>query len=330
MMERQVNHMVRLVDDLLEMSRISRGAFALRKERVEAAAIVRNAIETSEPLIHAARHHLSVSLPTEPLWLEGDPVRLAQILANLLNNAAKYTNDGGKISVDARRENDAVAISVRDNGTGIASDAMPRMFEMFSRGDRASGRSQGGLGIGLALARRLAEMHGGTLEASSAGPGKGSEFTVCLPLAGNQRADAASEGRIETPTLQKRILVVDDNRDAADSLGMILKFLGADVRVAQDGPQALEVFRSYDPSVVLLDIGMPGMDGYEVARTIRQRFPERRTSIVALTGWGQDKDRQLAREAGFDHHLIKPAEIGALQALLASLDDKAGDRHMGS
>jgi PAS domain S-box-containing protein len=320
MMERQVNHLVRLVDDLLEMSRISRGAFVLQKERVEVAAIVRNAVETSEPLIQAARHRLSLSLPGGPLWLEGDPVRLAQILANLLNNAAKYTDDGGHITVQVRREGDVAAISVLDNGSGIAPDALPRMFEMFSRGDRASGRGQGGLGIGLALARRLAEMHGGTLDATSAGPGKGSEFTLRLPIAANQEANPSVEGRAAAAIPHQRILVVDDNRDAGDSLGMILEFLGADVRIARDGPEALEIFAAYDPSVVLLDIGMPGMDGYEVARTLRSRYPGRRTAIVALTGWGQDKDRALARAAGFDHHLVKPADLDALQALLASLN----------
>jgi PAS domain S-box-containing protein len=327
MMERQVNHLVRLVDDLLEMSRISRGTLALRKELVDVATVVRNAVETSEPLIQTAKHELSVALPNEPLWLDGDPVRLAQILANLLNNAAKYTDDGGKISIRAIQEDAVAVISVRDNGTGIALDAVPRMFEMFSRGDRSSGQSQGGLGIGLALARRLAEMHGGTLDAYSDGPGKGSEFTVRLPLAGNQTPGAVTERHAAAPIPQTRILIVDDNRDAADSLGMVLQFLGVDVRVASDGPQALEVLQSYDPAVVLLDIGMPGMDGYEVARAIRARFPACRAAIVAVTGWGQDDDRRRAREAGFDHYLIKPVEIGALQVLLKSLDERAGGQY---
>jgi PAS domain S-box-containing protein len=323
MMERQVNHLVRLVDDLLEMSRISRGAFALRKERVAVAAIARNAVETSDPLIQAAGHKLSVSLPEEAMWVEGDPVRLAQIVANLLNNAAKYTDPGGSLALEVCRDGAFASISVRDNGCGIAPESMPRMFEMFSRGDRASGRGQGGLGIGLALSRRLAEMHAGTLEGRSAGAGRGSEFTLRLPLTAPQAAGAVAEAAAQEALPQKRILVVDDNRDAAESLGMVLKFLGADVRVARDGPEALEEFHAYDPAVVLLDIGMPGMDGYEVARRMRKNFPGRRPAIVALTGWGQEKDRLHAREAGFDHHLIKPAEIGALQALLASLDDRA-------
>jgi CheY-like chemotaxis protein len=320
MMERQVNHLVRLVDDLLETSRISRGTFTLQKERIEVAAIVRNAIETSDPLIQSAGHALEVSLPDTPLWLDGDPVRLAQVLANLLNNAAKYTPPGGRIWVRVRREDAVALICVRDNGPGIPPQTLPGMFAMFSRGDRSGGRDQAGLGIGLALSRRLAQMHGGTVEAHSEGAGKGCEFTVRIPLAPDQEAQAAGTERVDPPLPQKRILVVDDNRDAADSLSLLLKFLGSDVRVARDGPQAIEEFAAYDPAVVLLDIGMPGMDGYEVARRIRAGFPERRATIVALTGWGQDEDRRLAREAGFDHHLIKPAEIGALQVLLASVD----------
>jgi PAS domain S-box-containing protein len=319
MMERQVNHLVRLVDDLLELSRISRGTFALRKERVDVAAIVRNAVETIAPLLESARHTLTVTLPEEPLWLEGDPVRLAQILANLLDNAAKYTPDGGVIAVEARAEGAMAAIAVRDNGAGIMPEALPRMFEMFSRGERASVRGQGGLGIGLALARRLAQMHGGSLDARSEGPGEGSEFTVRIPIAAQQHAPSPHGERAAPEFARKRILVVDDNHDAGDSLGMILERLGAEVRIVRDGREALAAYISYDPAVVLLDIGMPGMDGYEVARTLRERFPARRAALVALTGWGQEKDRQQAREAGFDHHLVKPAEIEALKSLLASL-----------
>jgi PAS domain S-box-containing protein len=320
MMERQVNHLVRLVDDLLEMSRISRGTLSLQKERVELAAVVRNAVETSDPLIRAGGHELAVTLPPEPLWLEGDHVRLAQILANLLNNAAKYTDDGGHISLRAWRDGDQAVVAVRDNGIGISAEALPRMFEMFSRGDRASGRSQGGLGIGLALSLKLAQMHGGTLDARSDGHGKGSEFTVRLPLAQTGHA-AALDAKLPGPVLARtRVLVVDDNPDAGDSLGSILELLGAQVRVARGGPEALETFAGYRPSVVLLDIGMPGMNGYEVARAIRTRFAQEPVTLVALTGWGQEDDRRRAREAGFDHHLVKPAEIEALQRLLASLE----------
>jgi PAS domain S-box-containing protein len=319
-MERQVSHLVRLVDDLLEMSRITRGALELRRERVDLSAILRNAVETSEPLIQAARHSLDVSLPGEALSLEGDPVRLAQILSNLLNNAARYTPEGGAISLGARREGAMVAISVRDNGRGIAAEALSRIFLMFNREVRPDGGGQGGLGIGLTLSRRLAEMHGGTIEARSEGPGRGSEFIVRLPLAdGSTAADRPRPGPARILS-RMRILVVDDNRDAAESLGMLLNLLGAEVQVEHDGPAALAAFGASEPAVVLLDIGMPGMDGYQVARTLRARFPGHRAALVALTGWGQEDDRRRAREAGFDHHLVKPAEIEALQKLLAEIE----------
>jgi signal transduction histidine kinase/DNA-binding response OmpR family regulator len=318
-MERQLNHLVRLVDDLLEVSRISRGALELRKERVDVGEIARSAVETSRPLIEAGRHRLELALPRETLWVDGDPVRLAQILSNLLNNAAKYTEPGGRIVLSARRADGGVALSVRDNGPGIPPEALPRIFEMFSRGARQSARHQGGLGIGLALSRRLAEMHGGSIQAMSDGPGQGTELVVTLPVAAAPDSAASAGPAPAAPIPARRVLVVDDNEDAADSLAMVLQFLGADVRVARDGPEALEAYGSYDPSVVLLDIGMPGMDGYEVARRIRSRYPERLTTLVALTGWGQDKDRERAREAGFDRHLVKPAAIEALKALLSSL-----------
>lgn len=319
MMERQVNHLVRLVDDLLEVSRISRGALSLRQETVELAAIVRNALETSDPLIHAAGHELVLDLPPEPLWLEGDPVRLAQILSNLLNNAATYTEHGGRIVVRAWRDGEHAAIGVRDNGMGIAPETLPRMFGMFSRGERDIARAQGGLGIGLALSRRLAQMHGGTLEATSDGVGKGSEFTVRIPLAAGAAAAPQPVESSDPGLARKRVLVVDDNIDAGDSLAMVLEMLGAQVRVARGGQQALEQFASWQPAAVLLDIGMPGMNGYEVARAIRERFASSGAMLVALTGWGQDDDRRRAREAGFDHHLVKPAQIDALQTLLAAV-----------
>ena len=322
MMERQLDHLVRLVDDLLEVSRISRGAFSLRKEQVDLAAVVRNATETSQPLIRAGGHTLVVELPEEPLWLEGDLVRMAQILANLLNNAAKYTDHGGRIRLRAWREGGSAAISVSDNGVGIAPEIMPRMFEMFSRGDRDSGRSQGGLGIGLALSRRLAQMHGGSLEASSDGPGKGSEFIVRLPLTAVP-VQAAPSVHADQRLAQMRVLVVDDNPDAGDSLAMILEVLGAEVRVARSGAEAIDMFGAYQPSVVLLDIGMPGMNGYDVARALRTRFPDRGATLVALTGWGQEDDRRRAREAGFDHHLVKPADLDVLQHLLCAIEDSA-------
>jgi signal transduction histidine kinase/CheY-like chemotaxis protein len=319
-MERQVNHLVRLVDDLLEMSRITRGLLELRHERVEVATVVRNAIETSEPLIREAQHRLEVSLPGEALWLEGDPVRLSQILANLLNNAAKYTPDRGTIVLAARREGGQALLSVKDDGAGIGEAALGRIFEMFNREARADARGKGGLGIGLTLSRRLAEMHGGSIEARSEGEGKGSEFVVRLPLAASPALRAAPPPAGTGLLAPVRVLVVDDNRDAAASLGMVLEVLGAEVRLAHDGHEALDAFGATEPAVVLLDIGMPGMDGYEVARRLRARFPDRRPALVALTGWGQEEDRRRARDAGFEHHLVKPAELEALQSLFADIE----------
>jgi PAS domain S-box-containing protein len=328
MMERQVNQLVRMVDDLLEISRVSLGTFELRKERIALDTVVRNALETSNPLMREAGHELVVSLPAEPLWLEGDPVRLSQILANLLNNAARYSDPGGRIAVRAEHAGGEARIAVQDNGHGIAPEDLPRLFAMFMRSERSRQSSQGGLGIGLALTRRLAEMHGGAVEARSDGVDRGSEFTVRLPLAAPPPGQEAGERRpapVRGAGLRRRILVVDDNRDAGDSLGMILRHLGADVRVARDGDEALEAFAAYAPAVVLLDIGMPGMDGYEVARRMRALNPGRPSALVALTGWGQEEDRRRAREAGFDHHLVKPAELHDIQALLASLEDPGQD-----
>jgi signal transduction histidine kinase/ActR/RegA family two-component response regulator len=325
MMERQMNHLVRLVDDLLEMSRISRGALELRQERVELSAIVRNAVETSQPLIERAGHRLEIALPERTLWLDGDPVRLAQILSNLLNNSAKYTPSGGHISVRASEEGAGVVIRVEDNGSGIAPEALTRIFEMFSRGEHAGEPGDPSLGIGLPLARRLAEMHGGSIDAYSDGPGRGAEFVLRLPLAADQQSGGPAPAPDKTIAAKRRVLVVDDNRDAADSLGMLLEALGAQVSVVHSGPEALDAFARFRPALVLLDIGMPGMDGYEVARRMRASFPEHRASIVALTGWGQEEDRRRARAAGFDHHLTKPADMEDLQGLLALSDATDGD-----
>jgi PAS domain S-box-containing protein len=321
MMERQVNHLVRLVDDLLEVSRINHGALELRRERVDLATVVRNAAEASEPLIRDARHELDITLPDEPVWLDGDPVRLAQILANLLNNAARYMAPGGRISVAGGVSGDAVAVSVRDHGVGFAPDAASHLFEMFGRGAHSSG-----LGIGLALARRLAEMHGGTIAAASEGPGRGAEFTLTLPHA-NAPADADARGApASAPQRQQRILVVDDNEDAADSTRMILELLGADVRAVHAGRDALAAFDAWHPDVVLLDIGMPGMDGYAVARALRAKARGDEAFIVAVSGWGQARDRHQSREAGFDDHLVKPADFRALGQLLDDLQSQRAKR----
>ena len=313
MMGRQVEHLVRLVDDLLEMSRITRGALELRREPVDLAAVVRNALETSGPLIEKGAHRLALVLADEPVAVDGDPVRLTQILANLLNNAARFTPPSGEIAVTLAREGGQAVIRVRDNGPGIPAAVLPRLFEMFARGEGSSG-----LGIGLALSRRLAEMHGGGIEARSEAAG-GAEFVVRLPLSAHGRADAASPGTERALSPQKRILLVDDNRDAAESLGMLLRFLGAEVELAYDGPGALAAFERRRPAAVLLDIGLPGMDGYEVARRMRESANGRALALIALTGWGQEEHKRRVREAGFDQHLIKPADLGALRALLASL-----------
>jgi PAS domain S-box-containing protein len=320
MMERQVNHMVRLVDDLMEVSRITRGKIELRKEQVELAAVVRSAIETSKPLIDAARHQLAISLPAEPLMLEADPVRLAQVLANLLNNAAKYTDAGGQIWLTARRAGPSAVISVRDNGVGIPAGMLHKVFDLFTQVDDNYGRAQGGLGIGLTLVRSLVDKHGGSVEVKSDGPGKGSEFVVRLPLAtaGRGPHDQRRDGDSLSAVAPRRILVVDDNRDAGESLSLLLRFFGADVFTVHNGPAALEAIPNYQPAVVLLDIGMPGMDGYEVARRIRQQAEGREAILIALTGWRQEEDQRRSREAGFDYHLVKPVDLGALQALLAS------------
>ncbi|WP_292456034.1 ATP-binding protein [Methylibium sp.] len=267
MMQRQIDHMVRLVDDLLEVSRITGGKIDLRRAPVQLAEVLRGAVETSRPLIEAADLRLEQHIGEESMLLDADAVRLAQVFANLLNNAAKYTDAGGRIELAARRENDQALVTVRDTGIGIAADMLPRVFDLFTQIDRDRGRSQGGLGIGLSLVKSLVGMHGGSVEAASAGPGHGAEFTVRLPLApaGLQAEAANADSAAATPSAQ-RVLVVDDNVDAADSLGVLLEFMGASVKVVHDGPAALAAVQTHRPGVVLLDIGMPGMDGYEVAR----------------------------------------------------------------
>jgi len=321
MMERQVGQMVRLVDDLLEVSRITRGKIELRKARVALAAVIEAAVETSRPLIESSHHELSVELPPQPLYLDADATRLAQVFANLLNNAAKYTDPGGRIALEAVREGDAVTVGVRDNGMGIVASALRSVFDMFVQADHGRDRVQGGLGVGLTLVRRLVEMHGGSVQARSEGAGKGSEFLVRLPLAAGLDSEAATpvRGKVEPVKAPPRVLVVDDNRDAAESLGLLLQMLGADVAVVNDGGAALQAVAARRPLAVFLDLGMPGMDGYEVARRIRQRPDGDELTLVALTGWGQERDRRRTREAGFDHHLIKPADLSALQVLLESL-----------
>ena len=318
-MDRQMSHLVRLVDDLLEVSRITRGQVELRREQVRLDAAIRSAIETSEPLIRAGLHRLIVSFPDEPLLLDADPVRLAQIFGNLLNNAAKYSDRGGQIEVTVRRDGQEAVVTTRDSGDGIAPEQLAKLFEIFTRGERSSRRNQSGLGIGLALVRRLTEMHGGRVEASSDGVGMGSCFSVRLPLSVKEIAATKAGRRVHSSIDELSVLVVDDNKDAAESLAMLLRTAGAEIHIAHDGPTALAAFERSEPHVVLLDIGMPDMDGCEVARRLREIARPERVALVALTGWGQDEDRRRVREAGFDHHLVKPVELAALQALLAAL-----------
>ncbi|HZO15260.1 MAG TPA: ATP-binding protein, partial [Polyangiaceae bacterium] len=318
--DRQVHQMTRLVDDLLDMSRITRGKIELRKELVELGTVVESAVEACRPLIETWGHRLTVTVPPRPIRLYADPTRLAQVLANLLNNAAKYTNQGGRISLSAELASDEVILAVRDSGIGIQETMLPEIFDMFTQVERSVGRSEGGLGIGLTLVQRLVELHGGTVEARSEGAGKGSEFIVRLPVATDAQREAAGEGPSEAehahaPT--RRILIVDDNRDAADSLGMLLRMVGNDVHTAHDGLEALGAAATFRPHVVLLDIGLPKLDGYEVARRIREQEGGPAMMLIALTGWGQEDDRRRSREAGFDHHLTKPVEFKTLQRLLA-------------
>ncbi len=326
MLERQVSHMVRLVDDLLEISRVTMGKIDLRMESVDIEAVVTSAIETARPLIDAANHHLTITLPDHPLVVDGDAVRLSQVVSNLLNNAAKYTHPGGNIWITVTQPGDHVEISVRDDGIGITEDQLPRVLDMFTRTDRGKEHSQEGLGIGLALAKRLTEMHGGRIVVKSGGPDRGSEFIVCLPVSVRPPLDAADDAMLNplrAVAPRARILVVDDNQDAASSLATLLSLLGCEVAVANDGGTALALFQSFRPTLALLDLGMPGMSGYDVARQVRAMPQHAAVTLVALTGWGQEEDRRRTREAGFDHHLVKPVDLDALQLLLADLPARA-------
>jgi PAS domain S-box-containing protein len=318
--DRQAQQLTRLVDDLLDVSRITRGKIELRKERVQLATIINSAVEASRPLIEKGHHELTVTLPPEPIFLDADATRLAQVLLNLLNNAAKYTEPGGHIGLSAEREGQQVILRVQDTGIGIAREMVPRIFDLFVQVDRSLERAQGGLGIGLTLVQRLVQLHGGSVEAHSDGPGKGSAFTIRLPVVSVPKpgAPARQGNRAASKTpMRRRILVVDDNRDAANSLAMLLKLMGHEVATAHDGLQALETIQTFQPHVALLDLGMPKLNGYDAARRIRELWNKDRIVLIALTGWGQEEDRRRTREAGFDHHLVKPVDVEALQQLLA-------------
>jgi len=315
--ERQVHHLARLVDDLLDVSRITHGRIELQKERVELGSVVKNAVETTRGAIEARGHELTVSLPEEPVWLEGDEVRLIQVLSNLLNNAAQYTESGGRIALSASRLSESVEIRVSDTGLGISPEALPRVFDMFTQVSKKEARKPHSLGIGLGLVKGLVEMHGGRVEALSEGAGRGSAFVVRLPvLPPDAFRPAETLPPLPTPKARRRVLIVDDNQDAAMSLATLLSLEGHEIRVAADGPSALEALEAHNLDAVLLDIGLPGMDGYEVARQVRRDPALTRIKLIALTGWGQDDDRQRAREAGFDHHLTKPVEPAELYRVI--------------
>ncbi|HXG13001.1 MAG TPA: response regulator [Gemmataceae bacterium] len=334
LMDRQVRQMSRLIDDLLDISRINQGKLELRKEPIELARVVTRSVESTRPLLDERRHQLTVRLPDEPVWVEADPVRLEQVLTNLLTNAAKYTAPGGQVFVGAGREGPEAVLRVRDNGFGIPPEMRERIFEMFAQIDRPrSGAAPGGLGIGLTLVRQLVEMHGGRVEVASEGPGRGSEFMVRLPARPAPPAPvatASAEGPAPPPP-RRRVLVVDDNVDSAATLALLLRCWGHEVREAHSGPEALAVAGAFAPEVVLLDISLPGMDGYQVARQLRQLPGLQQALLVALTGHSRDEDRHRSREAGFDHHLIKPVEPEELEELLTGISQgiPAGSGNVG-
>jgi PAS domain S-box-containing protein len=320
--ERQVMHMSRLLDDMLDISRITRGVLELKKTRAELTSIIGAAIETARPVLEEKHHTLALDLPSEPVQLEADVMRLAQVFSNLLINAAKYTDPGGRIQLRARPQANEVLVSVSDNGMGIPAEMLPRVFNMFFQSNAALARAEGGLGVGLSLVRGLVRLHGGSVEARSDGPGGGSEFVIRLPLsAGMQNivdaeADEAEQISVDTGL---KILVVDDNRDAADTCAMLLEASGHHVQTAYTGRQALELARAFRPHALLLDIGLPDMDGYQLARQVRSKPWGRGVALVAVTGWGQEQDRQRAVAAGFDHHLVKPISAETVETLLHSL-----------
>jgi CheY-like chemotaxis protein len=323
---RQVRHMASLLDDLLDVSRITRGVLTLKKQVVGLKGLFDAAVESSRPAIDAKGHTLEIEWPADPVNVEADPVRFTQIVTNLLTNSAKYTDPGGRIVVGSRRDGDAMVVYVRDNGIGLAPNSIISVFDMFSQVAPGKGNTEGGLGIGLALVKGLVELHGGRVEARSAGLGHGSEFLVYLPHAPADPGSDAERAEIKpsVPAARAlRVLIADDNRDSADSLGMLLEMSGHEIHVAHDGPQALALAAEKRPDVALLDIGMPGMDGYEVAIRIRKAPWGADVTLIAITGWGQEDNRRLARNAGFDHHLTKPMDSAILDSILAGVKPHA-------
>jgi PAS domain S-box-containing protein len=325
--QRQVQHLTTLVDDLLDVSRITRGKITLEPAPLDVSAFVLAAVEASRPIIDGRRHRLDLEMAREPLRVEGDLTRLTQVVTNLLNNAAKYTPEGGHIRLAVGREGDEAVVTIRDDGFGIPQEMLSQVFDLFTQLEQTLDRSQGGLGIGLTLARRLVEMHGGTVEARSDGPGRGSEFSVRLPLlpeAGpGSRANGHHDFAAAPEARRRRILVVDDNRDAAETLVRFLRLEGHQVELAFDGPSACEAAAALTPDIVLLDIGLPGLNGYEVARRLRGEASTSSATIVAVSGYGQDADRRKSEAAGFDHHLVKPVDLRKLSALITQAGPRA-------
>jgi len=320
MMERQVSHMVSLVDDLLDANRISRGLITISRKRVDLADIVRHSVEAAEPSVRQHEHELMVQLPSREVYVEADTVRLTQAITNLLVNAAKYTEPGGRIALSVKRDEEAVSITVSDNGVGIPPHMLDRIFDMFAQVDLAPHQPSRGLGIGLTIVKQLVEMHGGTVEAHSEGFGTGSRFTVMLPLAPERRTPGEESTAIETEVLSpRRVLVADDNRDAAESLATMFELLGHQVAIAYDGEQAVAEAERLQPEVVLLDLGMPRLDGLGAARRIREFGWAKHTVLIATTGWGQEQDRLASRTAGFDYHLVKPVAMAELEKIIAHM-----------
>jgi CheY-like chemotaxis protein len=308
---------------LLDVSRISHGRIELKPERIELASVLYQAVETCRPLSEAAKHEVIVTLPPEPIRVSADPVRLAQVFGNLLNNACKYTESGGRIELSARIESEEcrpaeVVVKIKDSGVGIPPDKIESIFGMFTQVDRTLERSQGGLGIGLTLAKRLVEIHGGSVKAFSEGIGRGSEFVVRLPVLIDQQEPFEPNGHEQTVTPTRRILVVDDNQDSAESLATLLRLSGNETYIAHDGLAAVEAAGTFRPDVVLLDIGMPRLNGRDAAKRIRDQPWGKNMVLVAITGWGQDEDRRKSKEAGFDIHMVKPVDLGLLMKLLAA------------
>ena len=326
--DRQVGQMVRLVDDLLDLNRITHDRLELRVAEVELSSVIHQAVEVAHPLIDSASQHLIIDLPDEPIYLNADRARLTQVFGNLLNNSCKYTSQNGTIALSARRVDNQVEVTVKDDGSGIPQDKLEKIFDMFTQVDSNSERSQGGLGIGLTLVKRLTEMHGGSIEAQSAGEGRGSQFIVRLPILAKTAIAPPTEAGTpkELPT-QRRILIVDDNLDNADSLSMLFGLLGNQTYMAHDGIDAIEAIEKYRPDVVLLDIGLPRLNGYEVCRRIRNQPWGKDIVVIALTGWGQEDDRRKSHEAGFDGHLVKPVDYDQLLDLLSSLTNSSGPKN---